>query len=195
MHRTVKKVCFLLAFIVAVMTGCREKTKEEISLIQTEDQKDAEQNKDTDMEVAESIYVDVAGQVNNPDVYELPAESRIFQAIEAAGGFTEKAAVSGINQAQKLEDGQQIYVPSQKEVQAADLTTGKNQEEVVDGRVNLNTASRQELMTLTGIGEVRADAIIRYRENEGGFCSIEDLKKVEGIKDGVFEKIKDQIKI
>lgn len=193
MRRKVKIVCFLLVFLALTMAGCRTKTEEEINLEQVETQENSKSTGST--KEAECMYVDVCGQVRHPGVYELPKESRVFQAIESAGGFTEKAAVSTINQAQKLEDGQQLYVPSKKEVQVMEDASGQNPKEISDGKVNLNTASREELMTLTGIGEVKADSIIRYRETKGGFHSVEELKEVEGIKDGVFQKVKDQIKI
>ena len=114
--------------------------------------------------------------------------------IEAAGGMTEKAAESAINQAEKLSDGQQIYVPSEEE-SSEQPGKGNQAQEPDDGKVNLNTAEKEELMSLSGIGEVKAEAIIRYREEKGGFTSIEELKEIEGIKDGVFGKVKDQIKI
>ncbi len=155
----------------------------------------------------ENIYVYVCGEVTTPGGFELPPDSRVFEAIRAAGGMTEKAADSYLNQAEKLTDGQQVYVPSEKELlekeQAGTIpseegTPGKTTAgipEADDGKVDLNTASKEELMTLSGIGEVKAEAIIRYREEKGGFTSIEELKEIEGIKDGVFGKVKDQIKI
>lgn len=189
MRRSVKKISLFLAVLCFVMAGCQEKTKEQITLEQT----DVQEEKASEEE--RSLYVDVCGEVSCPGVYELPVDSRMFQAIEAAGGFTAEACVSGVNQAQKLEDGQQIYVPSREEVQAAADASAQSAKDNSDGKVNLNTASREELLTLTGIGEVRADSIIRYREANGGFHSIEELKEVEGIKDGVFQKVKDKIKI
>lgn len=147
------------------------------------------------LETAGTIYVDVCGEVVSPGVYELPADSRVYQAVEKAGGMTQKAAAAGINQAERLSDGQQIYVPSGEEAknQAAGQTDAGASSG--DGKVNLNTASKEDLMTLTGIGEVKAESIIKYREDKGSFHSIEDIKEIEGIKDGVFNKIKDQIKI
>lgn len=145
------------------------------------------------------IYVDVCGQVKKPGVYELAGESRVYEAIEKAGGMTKEAEGASVNQAERLTDGQQIYVPSkdeQEEVRGnAAVPASKNEAAAAGGRVNLNSASKEELMTLSGIGEVKADAVIRYREEHGGFQSVEDIKKIEGIKDGVFNKIKDQITI
>lgn len=137
------------------------------------------------------IYVHVCGEVYTPGVYELAAGSRVFEAVEAAGGMKDTASPSSLNQAEVLKDGQQIYVPSCEEAGSMQ----NEMQEADDGKVNLNTAAKDELMTLAGIGEVKAEAIIRYREEKGGFTSIEELKEIEGIKEGVFAKIKDQIKV
>ncbi len=112
--------------------------------------------------------------------------------VDAAGGIKETGAYAYLNQAEKLSDGQKIYVPSQEEA-LAQGGDGQSTEELSDGRINLNTASKEELMTLSGIGEVKAEAILRYREEKGGFTSVEELKGIEGIKE--FNKVKDQIKL
>ena len=143
------------------------------------------------------IYVFVCGQVASPGVYELPEGSRICQAIDAAGGMLDIASTDWVNQAETAEDGQKIYVPSTEEAET--MPEGQTQEtssaEGTDGKVHLNAASREELMTLTGIGEKKADAIIRYRESNGGFQSVDELMQVEGIKEGTYNKIKDSIVI
>lgn len=138
---------------------------------------------------AAQIYVQVSGAVNAPGVYQLPAESRVFMAIELAGGLSPEADESSLNQAESLQDGQQIYVCAVGE-QARQETVPES-----DGRVNLNTATAEELMTLPGIGQSKADSIISYRESNGGFGAVEDLMKIEGIKEGVYSKIKDRIKV
>lgn len=171
--------------------------------------------------VSQTIYVDVCGAVVNPGVYELSSDSRVFQAIEKAGGYLPGAAASYLNRARSLYDGQQIYVPTQEEVdsQTIPLTqdetaqdgvvqegtaqTGTAADNTVDGtettqagqRINLNTADVSQLSTLTGVGESKALAIIAYREENGPFTSIEDIMNVPGIKEGTYEKIKDKIAI
>lgn len=144
---------------------------------------------DTEYEEEPSIYVYVCGQVNCPGVYELPEGARITDAIEAAGGMTDAAALDYLNQAALLTDGQKIYVPSEEEAEQ-EATVSK-----ADGKVNLNTAGADELMTLSGVGEAKAEAIIRYREEKGSFQSIEEIMNIEGIKEGVFNKIKDKISV
>lgn len=136
------------------------------------------------------IYVQVSGSVAEPGVYELAEGSRIFQAVELAGGVLETADAGRINQAEVVEDGQMIYIPAFGEEEPSQ--DGVQQE---DGRINLNTATEAELMTLPGIGASRAGSILGFREANGGFSQVEDLMKVEGIKDGVFSKIKDSVKV
>ena len=142
------------------------------------------------------IYVDVCGHVKNPGVYQLTEDSRVYEAIDKAGGMTEEASASLVNQAERLIDGQQIYVPSEDEqAYGSGNAAYPAAKDTDNGKVNLNTASKEQLLSLTGIGDVKADSIIRYREENGSFRSVEDIKKIEGIKDGVFNKIKDQITV
>lgn len=138
------------------------------------------------------IYVYVCGRVKNPGVYVLSEGDRLFQAVEMAGGPLPDSDVTKINMAQKLEDGQKIYIPSPEEAETMTETAGA---EVPQGAVNINSATRELLMTLPGIGESKADAIVAYRQSHGPFGSLEALMDVPGIKEGVYEKIKDRISI
>ena len=160
------------------------------------------------------IYVDVCGAVANPGVFQLAAGSRVFQAIEAAGGYLPEAALTCVNRAGVLTDGQQLYILTQEEMERQGLDpaemsgasdgqmngsagTGQNTEMTAqvqqDNRININTADEAQLITLTGIGATRAHAIIAYREENGPFAAIEDIMNVQGIKEGTFAKIKDEI--
>ena len=144
-----------------------------------------------------------------PGVYELPKGSRVYQAIEKAGGFLEEAQQSLINQAEFLTDGQQIRIYTKEEAEelksrAVDETAAKghsSQDENTssgqntDEKININRADKSMLMTLSGIGEIRAEAIIAYREKTGGFSTIEELMQVEGIKEKTYEKLKDKITV
>lgn len=133
------------------------------------------------------IWVDVCGAVKEPGVYRLEAGARVYQAVEAAGGFLEGAERTAVNLAASLKDGEQIRILTEEEAQVqCDL-------EAASGLVNLNTADVQQLCTLTGIGTSRAEDIIAYREKEGPFQSIEEIKNVAGIKEGTYQKIKDNI--
>ena len=160
------------------------------------------------------IYVDVCGAVANPGVFQLAAGSRVFQAIEAAGGYLPEAALTCVNRAGVLTDGQQLYILTQEEMERQGLdpaemsgasdgqmngsagtgqNTGMNAQVQQDNRININTADEAQLTTLTGIGATRAQAIIAYREENGPFAAIEDIMNVQGIKEGTFAKIKDEI--
>lgn len=147
-----------------------------------------------------AFVVHVCGEVANPGIYELPAGSRIYEAVKAAGGFTENAEEESVNLASPIEDGVQIRIYSKDEAEtlAAGAAPFDGFEASGEGKepvVNLNTATKEELMTLSGIGESRAEDIIRYREENGGFQNIEDIMKVSGIKDAAFQKIKDRITV
>ena len=140
--------------------------------------------------------------MNAPGVYELRTDARIYEALEAAGGMTEDAAADWINQAEALSDGERIYVPTQEEAEeSAQSVSGQwadpngNAARSISDKININTAAKEELMTLSGIGASKAESILKYRQEHGNFQSIEDLKKIEGIKDGVFNKIKDDITV
>lgn len=148
------------------------------------------------------VYVHVCGLVCSPGVYGLPEGSRVYEAIEAAGGYAENAAPDYLNLAEVLEDGMKLQVPDQSQAdqwQAQGLnsvTGGKlTQDNGQKVKVNLNKATKEELMSLRGIGESRAEDIIRYRDTFGGFKTIEDIMNVSGIKDAAFDKIKDSITV
>lgn len=146
--------------------------------------------------VSESVYVYVCGAVAAPGVYEVSADSRIYEAVEQAGGMLDTAKTEAVNLAEPLTDGQMIRIPFQGEetaTQEEDAT--QNGGIRSDGKVNINTASAEELMTLKGIGQTRAEQIIAYREKHGAFASIEGIMEVDGIKQGTFDKLKDNITV
>lgn len=142
------------------------------------------------------VYVYVCGAVNAPGVYELKEGARVFEAIQLAGGLTEAAAADAVNQARIVTDGEQIRVPTVEEAQNQGAgVAGEVTEGTENNKININTAGKEELMMLTGIGEAKAESIMDYREKNGSFTSIEELMQIEGIKEGVFNKIKDDITI
>lgn len=169
----------LLAFLCLV--GC-QKQEETLSLADANGM-----GTDVVEEERQTIFVYVCGAVQVEGVYELNTGSRVYEAIEKAGGFREDAVKNEVNQAAVLEDAAKLYIPTMGEV----LDTQTQQ----DGKVNINRASKEELMTLPGVGESKANSIIRYREEQGAFGCIEDIMQISGIKEGLYEKIKDLIKI
>ncbi|MBT9778985.1 hypothetical protein GPL15_21135 [Clostridium sp. MCC353] len=133
-------------------------------------------------------YVHICGEVNSPGVYEVAEGSRIFEVVELAGGYTDAAASDYLNMAEIVTDGMKLIVPVKGE-EAVLPSFGES----YDKKVNLNTATKEELMTLKGIGEARAADIISYREKHGEFRNVEEIMKIPGIKDAAFQKIKDDI--
>lgn len=145
-------------------------------------------------ETPTEVVVHVTGAVNAPGVFTLPADARVDDAVRAAGA-TADADLSQLNLAQKLNDGQKIVVPKIGETAAAS-TSGEGTGEPESGAlINLNTASQAELETLPSIGEVRAQAIIDYRETNGGFKSIEELKEVSGIGEKIYADVAPHITV
>ena len=188
--------CFMCMLLVLCLSGCRSEGTEEVrELDEARPLREEAGESAEETGRRQEMYVHVCGQVQRPGVYRLPAGSRVFEAVEAAGGMCEGADGSYLNQAEMLSDGQQLYVPAEGEDMRAAMDKDAGTDVKDDGRVDINTAAKDELMTLNGIGEARADSIIKYREEHGGFQSIEELKEVEGIKDGIFNKVKDQIKV
>ena len=148
------------------------------------------------------FFVHICGAVAAPGVYEMPEGSRVYQAVEAAGGFLSQADEGYLNLAAPVHDGMKITVYTREEAKTAPAPealseglSGKVEGKESGAKVNINTAGKEELMTLKGIGETRAQAIITYREGHGPFQRIEDIMLVPGIKEGAFQKIKEEITI
>lgn len=149
------------------------------------------------------IYVDVAGAVVSPGVVTIPAGSRVFEAIREAGGIVDNADTTNINLAAVLNDGDKLYVPTfsdmKKDKTSGGIVTDKIKSSIsgstqdLGGMVNINTASSAQLQSLSGIGPSTAEKIIEYRNQNGEFSKIEDLKKVSGIGEKTFAKFKDKI--
>ncbi len=159
-----------------------DETEEQASFVLTEAAETVSESE------SPGIVVYVSGEVKNPGVYELPINSRVCDALMAAGGLTENALDSLVNLAEVLTDGEMIRFPEKTDASAGTAVLS-------DGLVNLNTAGRDDLMTLPGIGEARADAIISYRNENGSFRSTEELMNVPGIGETLFDRLKNRIKI
>lgn len=139
-------------------------------------------------ETVRDVVIDLKGAVKKPGIYILPEGSRLYEAIERAGGYKENADVKQVNGAQLLTDGEGIYIPTVGEEASLPAQSQK-------GKVNLNKATEEELQTLPGIGPSKAKAIIQYRQEHGGFKSVDELKNVSGIGDKTFEKLKPEISV
>ncbi|HAP2798724.1 TPA: helix-hairpin-helix domain-containing protein [Enterococcus faecalis] len=167
---------------------------EETSLTTT-----AEVATDATKERAETmIYVDIKGAVKVPGIYQLKNQQRIWDALALAGGVSEDADTAQVNYAQKVKDQMIIYVPKKGEAVAQSLETlqesapaQQNQEE----KINLNTATEAELQTISGIGAKKAQEIIRFRDEQGPFKTVEELKNVPGIGEKTVERLKDMLTV
>lgn len=188
-----------------VATAEVENLQEETMAEEVQLQEKVEQTEETPAKAV--LFVHICGAVNSPGVYEFSEGDRIYQAVETAGGFTKEAASDFLNQAQKLTDGMKLYIPTKEEAEQA-LAAGKSEEPFVsyeggltgsqgaaEDLININTASEELLCTLPGIGSGKAKSIVTYRTEQGSFAKIEDIMKVEGIKEGLFEKIRDRITV
>ena len=210
-------VCFLF------LSGCSDKNEETLLFSEGTavtdatdgDGADADSDAGADGDAssdAGGIYVYICGSVKNPGVYEVAEGSRIYQVVDLAGGFTKKADTESVNLAETVTDGQMVNIPSESETAetsadsstVSDSTTasaesGTDSSGTSDasdsGLININTADLTSLMTLSGIGEVKAQAIIDYREENGAFASTEDIMNVSGIADATYANIKDYITV
>lgn len=154
-------------------------------------------------------YVYVCGAVREPGVYPMYEGMRVFEAVRLAGGFAQNADQEWLNQAEIVQDGQRLCVYTLEETAQLRLTqadggigvfgdfpvAGNSSPGSGDGKVNLNTADRETLKTLPGIGDAKAEAIIQYRQENGAFSAIEEIRNISGIKNAVFAKIKDLITV
>ena len=204
------KIIFIL-LLVLVLPACgvkngsgkkeEKKEKLEISDVATEADSDAafSSGSDTEPDPEDSdgvIFAFICGEVQEPGVYEIKKGGRKVELLECAGGFTEDAATDVVNLAEPLEDGDMVYIPSKEEAAAKDIDRGVPDPDTGEDRsVNINTADSAELCTLPGIGETRAEAIIKYRKKHGNFQKPEDLMNVSGIGESIYSELKDRITV
>lgn len=148
---------------------------------------------------SEFIAVHICGAVKNPDVYFFEEGTRIIEGVEAAGGFLEDAASWYLNLSEKMIDEQRIYIPVTDEVLDTDVFKLWNSDVAAyvdeQGRININTASINKLTELSGIGEKKAESIVKYREENGPFVQNSDIIKVNGISESLFQSIEDKITV
>ena len=198
-RRLIKGLLIILILMLALILRMHETSKADITL---EDNSAPAGNSE--------ICVDIGGAVVKPGVYEVDPETRLYEVIDMAGGLLSNADTDSINRAEYVEDGEKIFIPSRAaeapedtEGQPEDISEDRTEEpsespEAIttpgSGLVNINSASREELKTLSGIGDVKADKIIEYR-SKSRFRRKEDIKAVDGIGDSIYNKIKDSITV
>ena len=224
MKKTNKKIVVyimtisVIALIIYEVAIKKENLIENITDINTIETSEENETKEQEkVDITKEIMVYITGEVKNPGIYELEENSRIKDVIEKAGGLKETADITDINLATILQDEDKITIPtkdktmeekqnteriqsnkqskttekSQNTTSISTNTTGKNQ----NTKVNINTATQTELETLPGIGPSTASKIVSYRKENGKFKSIEEIKKVNGIGESKYKKIKELIKV
>ena len=181
--------------LILILTSCGQTSKKEIPIEVTANHEDSQMKNETEKQNDQLIYVQLCGAVVNPGIYPCQEGDYLFSIIEKAGGLLETACFESVNQAQTVVDGQMIMVYSKDEFSLMKTGNGtkSNEESDVAAKVNLNTADAVKLMSLPGIGEAKAAQIIEYRRNNGFFTKIEDIMNIGGIKEHLFETIKDAI--
>ena len=187
-------VCSLVLIIGALFYFNQNKT-EDYSGVSFSNISNETNNKDEKAEDKhdEKIFVDVKGAVKHPGVFETTKDKRVKDLIEEAGGLLDDADTSTLNLSQKVKDQMVIYVlkHGEKPKQISDGSTSSTNGDVI----NINTANKEQLMKISGVGKTKAEAIISYREKNGDFKKKEDITKVHGIGKATFEKIKDKIEV
>ena len=171
----------------------------------SDSKRDSEKGSSAKADLAESDSTEwcvyICGQVANPGVYRIKPGSRICDLVDMAGGMLEDADRNFWNLAEELYDGEMLYFPTTEELKSDLLpengcpAADDSDTKASDGRININSASVEELTTLSGIGESKADNIIKYRQENGSFSAVEDLTNVSGIGESIFNKIKDSITV
>ena len=195
MYKKSLLVLFCIALFASISTFYYLYTQEDTTPIITDNMQTQTQDKQEDT----TITVYVSGEVNSPGLVELPSDSRIADAIKDCGDFTPLADKTKINLAQKLTDGMQIQVSSKTPVNNSNEQVNDTNSNIPSNNnsssnlININTATKEDLDTLPGIGPATAQKIIDYRQEHGNFSSIEDIKNVKGIGEAKFSKMQDKI--
>lgn len=212
-------ILMITATISTIIYFYEPNSTKKISSLKMPQQKKDTQKEEQEKEMLDTYMVDIKGEVINPGIYELTKDSRVIDVINKAGGLTSNADTTVINLSKKIEDEMVIIIYSKEQVNNWKETKDEQnylQEQCTNPKenqikndacitteeesnndsktININTATKEELMTLTGIGETKADAIINYRKATP-FTKIEDIKNVSGIGDSIYEEIKNNITV
>ena len=193
MKNEYRRLIYALLFFVFVLSSCGSNTEAEVLMLDTspEESEDIGRPEST---MAQDVCVYVCGRVVNPGVYILKEGERVCDAVALAGGMTADAALDYWNLAMRVEDGMKIYIPSVEE--AADMPSDSAvNTSSSDGKTNINTADKEALMKLPGIGETRAERILLYRQEHGRFSDISELMQVSGIKESIYRELEEYVTV
>ena len=192
----IKIFSVVLILLAALVLRIHDENKADITIETSDAAEETEysgESEDSSVQ-PQVIFVDIGGAVEEPGVYEVAKDTRLFEVIEMAGGLSEDADPDHVNRASFVEDGQKIIIPVKGSEYTDDRTAAAFSPEADSGLININTASADELKTLSGIGDVTAEKIIEYRSSTA-FKSKEDIMSVDGIGSKTYEKIKDDITV
>ena len=192
----IKIFSVVLILLAALVLRIHDENKADITIETSDTAEETEysgESEDSSVQ-PQVIFVDIGGAVEEPGVYEVAKDTRLFEVIEMAGGLSEDADPDHVNRASFVEDGQKIIIPVKGSEYTDDGTAAAFSPEADSGLININTASADELKTLSGIGDVTAEKIIEYRSSTA-FKSKEDIMSVDGIGSKTYEKIKDDITV
>lgn len=204
--------CVLIGVIYILYKNNQSKNEEVVDIFREEKVEEPKEEIEKQENTKQKVFVDIKGMVANPGVYEVDKESRVNDVIEIAGGLIEGADTSLINLAKIVSDEMTIIIYSNEEIlekykeeicvcdcplitNNACIENNINESNKNNQKININTATKEELMTITGIGESKAESIIEYRNQKGNFKTIEEIKNVSGIGDTLFEEIKNNITV
>lgn len=191
----IKIFSIVLILLIAVILRIHDENKADITIESTDTAEELEYSEESGNVGTAVIFVDIGGAVENPGVYQVSKDTRLFEVIDMAGGLTEDADTDHVNRASFVEDGQKIIIPEQGSDYPDGLaSTPPASSADSTGLININTASVDDLKTLNGIGDVMAERIIEYRSSNA-FKSKEDIMSVDGIGSKIYEKIKDHITV
>lgn len=192
----IKIFSVVLILLAALVLRIHDENKADITIETADAAEETEYNGESEESSVQPqvIFVDIGGAVEEPGVYEVAKDTRLFEVIEMAGGLSEDADPDHVNRASFVEDGQKIIIPVKGSEYTDDGTAAAFSPEADSGLININTASADELKTLSGIGDVTAEKIIEYRSSTA-FKSKEDIMSVDGIGSKTYEKIKDDITV
>lgn len=193
-----RKIFYAIFIAIVVVSGIiyfyiNDTNKIEKIIIEDEPEVQIEAKKE-DEEIEKHIFIHLCGSVNQEGVYKVLPGTRIFELVEMAGGLSQDAATDAVNQAREVKDGELIFFPTKEAVINGEFNTFQVTN-IDSDLININTAMKDQLMTLPGIGEAKANSIIKFREANNDFKTIEEIMLIPGIKESIFQNIRDLITI
>lgn len=193
-NKKIIRTAAVIMLIIAAVLVFEMKGNNDTITVKEAGEKAAAATETTEEKETQNMYVDMGGEVMSPGVYKMKSGSRVFEAIEKAGGLTAKADTTAINQAEQVKDGQKITIPARTS-RSSTAESGGTVSSPGTSMININTADSADLQEIPGVGPVTAEKIIEYRNQNGDFRQKSDIKNVSGIGDKTYAKMKDKITV